>query len=146
MTISQQPCVLTVFQDITERKRSEEELLQAIDAVMQDTSWFSRTLLEKLANIRTPRANGADSGALADLTAREREVLSLICQGLADSQIANRLQVSRNTVRNHLAAIYLKIDVHTRSAAVIWARERGFTGKDSFTSGKNSLVHPHRKG
>jgi PAS domain S-box-containing protein len=146
VTIAQQPCVLSVLQDITERKRSEEELLQAVDAVMQDTSWFSRTLLEKLANIRTPHTNGSDRGALADLTRRECDVLSLICQGLTDTQIASRLHVSRNTVRNHLAAIYAKIDVHTRSAAVIWARERGFTGKDISNAGRTrSLVHMYQK-
>ena len=57
-------------------------------------------------------------------------MLGLICQGLTDNQIAAKLRLTRNTVRNHRSSIYAKIDVHNRSAAVIWARERGFTGKD----------------
>jgi DNA-binding NarL/FixJ family response regulator len=120
--------VLCVVQDITDRKRSEVELMTAIEVVMQDTSWFSRTVIEKLANLRQPRgANKAHAG-LKDLTAREREVLGLICEGLGDQEIAKQLGVSRNTVRNQIAAIYRKVDVHRRSAVIVWACERGFTG------------------
>ncbi|HYG43937.1 MAG TPA: helix-turn-helix transcriptional regulator [Bordetella sp.] len=126
--IQDQRCVLGVIQDITERKRSEVELIAAIEAVMQDTSWFSRTVIEKLAQIRQPRRVAHGSGELSDLTPREREVLGLICQGLSDADIAANLRLSRNTVRNHMAAIYSKIDVHRRSAAIIWARERGIVG------------------
>ena len=128
VTIGQQSCVLSVVQDITERKRSEQELLKAIEAVMRDASWFSRTVIEKLANIRSPRQS--NNGVLADLTDRERDVLGLICRGLTDNQIAAKLHLARNTVRNHISAIYAKVDVHTRSAAVVWARERGFTGEE----------------
>jgi DNA-binding NarL/FixJ family response regulator len=62
------------------------------------------------------------------LTSREREVLSLLCQGLDDDGIAKHLRLSRNTVRNHVATIYSKIGVHRRSAAIVWARDRGITG------------------
>jgi PAS domain S-box-containing protein len=128
VSIHDQPCVLCVMQDITDRKRSEVELMTAIEAVMQDTSWFSRTVIEKLANLRQPHgSNKADAG-LKDLTAREREVLGLICQGLSDQEIAKQLGLSRNTIRNQIAAIYRKVDVHRRSAVIVWARERGFTG------------------
>ena len=48
--------MLSVLQDITERKRTEAELFAAIEAVMKDTSWFSRTVIEKLAAIRAPRS------------------------------------------------------------------------------------------
>lgn len=128
VTIHGQPCVLSVMPDITERKRSEAELIAAIEAVMQDTSWFSRTVIEKLANLRQPHGSNKPSAVLEDFTARERDVLALVCQGLTDGEIAERLGVSRNTVRNQVASIYGKTDVHHRSALVVWARERGFTG------------------
>ncbi|MBV7482449.1 PAS domain S-box protein [Bordetella sp. BOR01] len=128
--IQDQRCVLGVIQDITERKRSEVELIAAIETVMQDTSWFSRTVIEKLAQIRQPRRVVHGSGELSDLTPREREVLGLICQGLSDADIAANLGLSRNTVRNHVATLYGKIDVHRRSAAIIWARERGIVGNE----------------
>ncbi|MGJ4855013.1 PAS domain S-box protein [Labrys sp. La1] len=126
--IQGQDCVLIVLQDITERKRSEVELMSAIEAVMQDTSWFSRTVIEKLANLRGGGTSNGASTELADLTPRELEVLGLLCQGLTDVQIVKALKLTRNTVRNHVARIYGKAGVHSRAAAVVWARERGFTG------------------
>ncbi len=120
-------CVLWAFQDITQRKATELELVEAIEAVMKDTSWFSRSIMEKLARLRTPQAAN-DGPGLDDLTPREREVLALICRGCDDKTIARTLDVSGNTVRNHVARIYAKIGVNRRIAAVAWARARGFDG------------------
>ena len=128
VAIAAQDCVLTVMLDISERKRSEADLVAAIEAVMKDTSWFSQTVMEKLANLRQPGRPAGPHAGLAALTLREREVLELICQGLSDSEIAAKLGLSRNTVRNHVATLYAKIDVHRRGAAIVWARERGITG------------------
>lgn len=127
-------CVLTVIQDITERRRTEVELIAAIEAVMKDTSWFSHQVIEKLANLRQPGRANAPATELSELTAREREVLGLMCQGMSDADIVKRLKLTRNTVRNHVARIYGKADVHSRAAAVVWARERGFTGATGRTS------------
>jgi PAS domain S-box-containing protein len=127
VTIQNEPCVLCVIQDITERKRSEMDLVVAIDAVMKDTSWFSHTVMEKLAQLRSPDGSGAKA-ELTTLTPREKDVLGLICKGLSDAEIAATLKLSRNTVRNHVATLYGKIGVNRRSAAVVWGRERGMVG------------------
>jgi len=121
-------CILWVMQDITARKHSELELVDAIEAVMKDTSWFSRSIMDKLAHLRAPQRQQS-SADIDDLTRREREVLALICRGLDDKLIARELAVSGNTVRNHVARIYSKIGVNRRNAAVAWARERGFDGE-----------------
>ena len=68
---------------------------------------------------------------MTDLSARAREVLDLVAQGLSDQEIAGRLGVTRNTVRNHVSAIYSKLGVHRRSAVVVWARERGLGDKSN---------------
>jgi PAS domain S-box-containing protein len=125
VVIHDQSCVLCVAQDITERKRSEMDLIAAIDNVMQDASWFSRMVMEKLAQVRHPGGGGGANVELDDLTPREREVLVLICEGHSDEDMAATLKLSRNTVRNHVATLYSKIGVNRRSAAVIWGRERG---------------------
>ena len=119
------PCYLLVLMDITERKRTELELVAAIEEVMKDASWFSRTLIEKLANVKSVNSPKLPSAALTELTARERDVLGLICEGLADKEIAARLKLAPNTVRNHVAAVYSKLAIHSRSEAIVWARERG---------------------
>jgi len=121
-------CVLWAFQDITQRKATELELVEAIGAVMKDTSWFSRTVMDKLARLRAPQVT-TDGPGLDDLTPREREVLALICRGCDDKTIARLLHVAGNTVRNHVARIYAKIGVNRRIAAVAWARARGFDGE-----------------
>jgi PAS domain S-box-containing protein len=124
MILRGEQCTLWLFQDITSRRHGELELVEAIDAVMKDASWFSRSIMDKLAQLRNPR--GSDSGKeVADLTARERQVLELICHGLDDRAISERLSLSGNTVRNHVASIYGKIGVNRRAAAIVWARERG---------------------
>ena len=123
--IQDSPCYLLVLMDISERKRSELELVGAIEEVMRDASWFSQTLIEKLANVRNTRSAQAPAVTSAELTTREREVLGLIYQGLADKEIAAQLQLAPNTVRNHVATLYSKLDVHSRGEAIVWARERG---------------------
>ncbi len=116
-----QACVLWVYQDVTERRRSEMELASAIDEVMKDASWLSRSILDKLATLRRP----SPIAPAIELSPREREVLGLICDDLDDGDIAARLKLSRNTVRNHVARIYAKLSINRRSGAVIWGRERG---------------------
>lgn len=128
VTIGADRCMLWVIQDITQRKRFEAELMQAIEAVMQDASWFSRTVVEKLAQLRSRRGNSGKQAELADLTQRELEILGLMCQGRDDSEIGQTLGISRHTVRNHVAAIYSKIGIHRRGAAIVWALERGVGG------------------
>ncbi len=125
--LGDEPCVLWAMRDISTRKASERELVNAIEAVMKDTSWLSRSIMEKLARIRTPETTPVGVG-LDELTPREREVLALICRGLDDKSIARTLDVSGNTVRNHVARIYSKIGVNRRNAAAAWARARGFDG------------------
>ena len=125
MQIKGDQCTLWLFQDITTRRNSELELVEAIDAVMKDASWFSRSIMDKLATLRNPRGSGEPPKDVLDLTPREREVLGLICEGLEDKAIAEKLALSGNTVRNHVAAIYGKIGVNRRAAAIVWARERG---------------------
>lgn len=58
-----------------------------------------------------------------NITNRERDVLSLVAQGLGDPEIAERLFVSRRTVNTHLTSIYRKLDVSNRTSAAIRARE-----------------------
>lgn len=114
-------CTLWVYQDVTEYRRSERELGVAIDEVMKDANWLSRSILDKLATLRRPQP----STPAAELTQRERQVLDLICDDLDDTTIAERLALSRNTIRNHVASIYAKLGVNRRSGAVLWGRERG---------------------
>lgn len=134
--INDQQCVLWALQDVTERRRSEMELIEAIESVMADTSWFSRTIVDRLATLRHTSKGKANTAELRDLTERETEILGLICDGLSDADMGETLHLSRHTIRNHVASLYNKIGVNRRAQAVIWARERGFAGKGAGSSKK----------
>jgi DNA-binding CsgD family transcriptional regulator len=76
---------------------------------------------------RLPYAQSASVPSLAGLTAREREVLHLVAQGLTDAQVAEQLVISTRTVNTHLTSIYGKIGVSSRSAATRYAIEQHIT-------------------
>lgn len=57
------------------------------------------------------------------LSDREREVLSLVAEGLANKQIATRLGIAERTVKAHLGSIFREIGVADRTSAALWARE-----------------------
>lgn len=61
-----------------------------------------------------------DSPALAELSAREKQILALLMQNLRGPAIAERLYISQSTVRNHLKAIYRKVGVSSQSELIEW--------------------------
>lgn len=125
VSINGEACVLCVLQDITARKRSERELITAIEAVMADASWFSHGVIDKLAALRHPARSARPPVGVENLTLREEDMLTRICQGATDKEIGAELKLSPNTVRNHVARLYRKLGVNRRSAVVVWAQERG---------------------
>ena len=118
-------CILAAFQDISDRKRTELDLIAAIEGAMQDSSWLSQKIMDRMAALRGGAPKPGATGPAVELTPREREVLALITRGKTDESIADALSLKRNTVRNHVARLYAKIGVHSRAEAVIWARDRG---------------------
>ena len=75
----------------------------------------------------SPRADvtNGNGGTASPLTAREREVLTLLAQGLANKQIAPRLGITEHTVKAHVAAIYDKLGAGNRAEAAIAAARLG---------------------
>ncbi|MEP7736501.1 response regulator transcription factor [Nocardioides sp. 31GB23] len=69
---------------------------------------------------------GAWPGRDRGLTAREAEVLALICAGLSNQQIAERTYLSINSVKTYIRTAYRKIGAGSRSQAVAWAMQHGF--------------------
>jgi DNA-binding CsgD family transcriptional regulator/PAS domain-containing protein len=129
---------LWTFQDVTDRRIDERNLAAAIEATISESKWLSHAILDNLA-LRSEPSRDAPSSGLNDLTAREREVLALICEGMDDKTMARTLNVSGNTVRNHVARVYSKIGVNRRVAAAAWGRARGF---DNVADRKTLLPRP----
>jgi DNA-binding NarL/FixJ family response regulator len=59
------------------------------------------------------------------LTRRERDILSLLAQGLSNKEIAEQLCLSEKSVRNRVSEILSKLGVSNRTQAAIWAKENG---------------------
>src|SRR5262245_50605473 len=70
----------------------------------------------------------AGDPVFAGLSTRERQVLALMADGLSNADIAERLQISEKTVRNHASNLFDKLGVWSRAQAIVFARERGYTG------------------
>jgi DNA-binding NarL/FixJ family response regulator len=84
---------------------------------------ITRRLIEEF--IRRPRPAPSGPTELADLTEREREVLTLIARGLSNSEIAELLVLSEATVRTHVNRIFSKLSLRDRTQAAVLAYETG---------------------
>ncbi|MCS6940671.1 MAG: response regulator transcription factor [Roseiflexaceae bacterium] len=89
------------------------ELAAALHAVAQGLIVLAPELAARL-NLPTP----VEEPAGEPLTARERDVLELVSQGLSNKQIAQKLQISEHTVKFHLSSIFAKLGVSSRTEAV----------------------------
>ena len=104
-----------------------EELLASIRAVSNGDAVVAprvtRRLLDRFAGQFV--APQADDARLDDLTAREREVLLLVAQGLTNLEIAERLSITEATVKAHVGRILTKLDLRDRVQIVVLAYETG---------------------
>jgi DNA-binding NarL/FixJ family response regulator len=103
-----------------------DELLHAVRVVAAGEALLSPSITRRLIEdyARRPPAR-EQPAALAELTARELEVLRLIARGLSNGDIARELFVGDATVKTHVARFFAKLDLHDRAQAVVLAYESG---------------------
>jgi DNA-binding NarL/FixJ family response regulator len=92
-----------------------EVLLQAIRGVVAGALWFDTSALGRPQAPEIPPA----AGKLASLTAREREIVSLVGEGLRNDEIARRLGITPKTVKNQLTSVFEKLGVSSRLELVV---------------------------
>ena len=105
------------------KKSKPETILEAIDTCMAGGSPMSpgiATKVLKLFKQYIPQKNNAYS-----LTKREQEILHLLTQGFENRYIADKLFISIQTLRNHIRHIYEKLQVHSKTQAVVKALREG---------------------
>ncbi len=103
-----------------------ETLANAVRAAAQGDSWLSPAVAKQVvqrAIYHTPTSSAPSD--LIPLTPSERQVLSLLAQGLDNAAIAVRLVITKRTVQNHISNIYGKLDVNTRTEAMLYALRHG---------------------
>jgi DNA-binding NarL/FixJ family response regulator len=105
------------------KTRSSEHLVAAIRKVSAGEVWVDRAVATTLIGDLHRPAAGRRS-RMASLTSRERDVVSLVGEGLANKAIAERLAISDNTVRHHLTSIFAKLGVNDRLSLAVYAYRR----------------------
>ena len=98
------------------------ELVSAIERVHSGEAVFSE------APVRTRVTPGLEwPGRREGLSDRESEILALITQGMSNAQVAKLTFLSPNTIKSYVRTIYRKIEVESRTQAVLWGVRHGFT-------------------
>ena len=97
---------------------TEDELAAAIHAVGQGLWVGAPGLVEGLLRFQRTGESSGEESLIEPLTAREKEVLQLMAQGLANKQIALALAISEHTVKFHLSSLYAKLGISSRTEAV----------------------------
>lgn len=108
------------------KKAAPTELVNAIRVVHAGGVYLYPSLAKTLVQDYLTRAEqGDDQGAFDGLTEREREVLTLIADGLSNQEVADKLVISVKTVERHRANILAKLGLHSRTELVKYAIRKG---------------------
>lgn len=104
-----------------------EEVTSAVRAVARGQAVFGATMAARVLAMLpgSALAEARPEPRFPQLSAREREVLSHLADGLSNQQIADLLVISPITVRNHVSSILAKLQVSDRRQAMLRARENG---------------------
>jgi DNA-binding NarL/FixJ family response regulator len=110
---------------IVDKAEDPAVLIKAIKKVHSGELWLERMMMVNAITTLSRGGTAAKSGqngfAASTLSTRELEVVSLVCLGLKNKEIAERLFISSATVRHHLSSIFNKIDVEDRLELVLYA-------------------------
>lgn len=101
------------------------DILRAIRAVGQGEAIFAPSIASRVLEYFATPARTVAAAEFPELTEREGEILELIARGHRNADIARRLVLSPNTVRNYVSSIFTKLQVADRGHAIIRARKAG---------------------
>ncbi len=104
------------------KSSSLETIQQAVRMVLDGDVWWPSNI-DDVAHV-SPEAKAASAG-LASLTPQQFRVLTMVCDGLLNKQIAYELSVSEATIKAHVTAIFRKLGVRTRTQAALLLQQMG---------------------
>ena len=103
----------------------QDEIVRAVSGLLNGEAIFGPTVAKRIIEFfAAPRPRPTET-VFPELTAREHEVLDLIAAGRSNTDVAVALVLSPKTVRNHVSAIFTKLQVAGRAEAIVRARDAG---------------------
>jgi DNA-binding NarL/FixJ family response regulator len=100
-----------------------DEIIATIQRVARDEELSESSILRRVKRVMTRRKETEDEGV--PLTPRELQVLRHVALGLSNREIGNALEISIETVKEHVQNILRKLDVNDRTQAAVWAVRKG---------------------
>lgn len=106
---------------------STETFLKAIEKVYKGETWLNRSMVTNViaSFVRVNHKSDPEAAKIAAITKREREIITLIGEGLKNKQIAAKLFISEATVCHHLTSIFDKVGVSDRLELMIYSYRYG---------------------
>jgi DNA-binding NarL/FixJ family response regulator len=101
------------------------ELIRAVLAIASGDAVYGAAVARRIVAFYSGAHQRYTAQVFPELTPRERDVLDLLATGARNHEIARRLELSEKTVRNHISALLLKLQVPDRTTAAARARDAG---------------------
>jgi DNA-binding NarL/FixJ family response regulator len=120
-----QQCLKLGIKGLVSKQNGAEVLYKAIEKVCEGEFWFDRSIMgATIRHMLNEKQSFMDNPAMQKangMTDREREVVELICRGMKNKGIAEKLFIAETTVRHHLTSVFNKLEVASRLELVIYA-------------------------
>lgn len=95
----------------------KDAILGAVSQIMSGRNVIDSKVMQRLAALMSGQKSEPD--ILKEMTAREKEIATLLSQGLSNKQIAQKLYISEGTVKNYISVIYDKTGIHDRAKLIV---------------------------
>ena len=97
----------------------KDAILGAISQIMNGRTVIDNKVMQRLAALMSGGSNTTNTSLLDDLTDREKEICTMLAEGLTNKQIAEALYISEGTVKNYISSIYDKTGIHDRAKLIV---------------------------
>lgn len=143
-----QKCLKMGISGLVQKEESGETLFKAIEKVHQGEIWFDRTIMgetiRQLLDEKQPPGDNPKAHITNVLTSREKEVVELICKGMKNKGIAEKLFITETTVRHHLTSVFNKFEITSRLELVVYAFKNNLVGTPERNGSQNGNGHSAR--
>ena len=115
------------------KEQAPEALLQAVEGVNAGEAWIESSLMTAVMgklNRPTEEKTNPEAEKISRLTPREKEIVSLVSEGMNGEKIAAHLKISEATVRNHLTSILGKLGLANKFELAVYAHRHGLGPAD----------------